>query len=333
MADPTTAALATPAPTSAPAGLDPDVARLLPALNAAAPPVGPGTRADELRTSFGELLALLAPEHPAEPFAGRVDDGVVEAAGIRIPIRSWTPGGEAGGGDTVVFFHGGGWVLGDLASAEPSARAIAERMRVRVVAVDYRLAPEHPFPAAFDDCLAVLRAERERGAGWLAVAGDSAGGNLAAAVALAARDSGLRLDAQLLFYPALDPSMRAASHARFGDGYLLTADAMRYYWASYAAGSRDAEDWRCSPGAADSLAGVAPAVVTTAGFDPLRDEGDEYAARLVADRVATVSLPEPALIHGWIDQAARVPAARRALDRALDALQLLRTAARAEAIS
>ena len=123
--------------------------------------------------------------------------------------------------------------------------------------------------------------------------------------------------------------MSSESHRRYGDGYLLTRQAMRYYWESYAgaadpAGAADRADPRFAPAAAASLAGVAPAVVTTAGFDPLRDEGDAYAARLVAEGVETVVLPQPTLIHGWIDQAARVPAARRALERAVEALQFLR---------
>ncbi|WP_368497473.1 alpha/beta hydrolase [Herbiconiux sp. A18JL235] len=307
------------------AGLDPVLAQLLPQLNAAAPPVGDGTDAAELRRGFGELIALLqGPDAPA-PFDGEVTDGEVAGSEghVRVPVRTWVPRGAGADVGTVVFVHGGGWVLGDLDSAAPTARFLAERMRVRVVAVDYRLAPEHPFPAAYDDALAVLRAERERSDGWLAVAGDSAGGNLAAALALAARELGLRLDAQLLFYPGLDPAMSSESHQRYGDGYLLTRQAMRYYWESYA-GTADPGDPRFAPQAARSLAGVAPAVVTTAGIDPLRDEGDAYAARLVAEGVETVVLPQPTLIHGWIDQTVRVPAARRALERAVDALQLLR---------
>jgi acetyl esterase len=309
--------------------LDPVLQQLLPRLNAAAPPVGEGASAGELRTGFDTLIALLAPDAGETPFDGRIVDKEIESHGVRIPTRTWIPAvvETSGTSDTVVFFHGGGWVLGDLASAAPTARAIAERMGLRVLAAQYRLAPEHPFPAAFDDCVAVLRAVRDEGSGWLAVAGDSAGGNLAAAVALAARDEGLSLDAQLLFYPALVPAMDSPSHARYGEGYLLTSQAMRYYWASYGGGHRPADDWRFAPASAGSLAGVAPAVVTTAGFDPLRDEGDDYAARLMAEGVPTLVLPQPGLIHGWIDQAARVPAARQALDEAIDALRSLRDGA------
>lgn len=332
--------------------LDPELARLLPRLNAAAPEVAPDTPAGQLRASFDELIALLATDPgAADPgsFDGRIVDDAVTAGGVGIPTRHWIPR-VARAGEAVLFVHGGGWVLGDLASAAPTARALAERLRVRVVAVDYRLAPEHPFPAAFDDCFAVLRAERERvdaevgagsgesvagAGGWLAVAGDSAGGNLAATTALAARDAGVRVDAQLLFYPGIDPRMSAPSHAAYGEGYLLSAAAMRYYWAAYegvasgAAGeSAAALDPRFTPDAAATLAGAAPAVVTTAGFDPLRDEGDAYAARLVADGVPTLVLPQPGLIHGWIDQAQQVPAARRALEQAIDALALLRAFAR-----
>lgn len=162
-------------PSSRVESLDPVLAAMLPRMNAASPPINLG--APSLRDAYREMLARLRPG--AEPFTGRIIDGTVVAAGADVPIRTWIPEGASEHGDCVIYLHGGGWVMGDRESAAPAARALAERMKLRVVVVDYRLAPEHPFPAAFDDCLAVFRAERRRTNGWLGIAGDSAGANLA----------------------------------------------------------------------------------------------------------------------------------------------------------
>ncbi|XPP27073.1 MAG: alpha/beta hydrolase [Leucobacter sp.] len=310
-------------PSSRVESLDPVLAAMLPRMNAASPPINLG--APSLRDAYREMLARLRPG--AEPFTGRIIDGTVVAAGADVPIRTWIPEGASEHGDCVIYLHGGGWVMGDRESAAPAARALAERMKLRVVVVDYRLAPEHPFPAAFDDCLAVFRAERRRTNGWLGIAGDSAGANLGAAVAITARDLDERLDAQLLFYPALDPTMSTDSHHLYAEGYLLTGEATRFYWESYIGGERTApiaRDWRLAPSTVESLNGVAPAVVSTAGYDPLRDEGNEYAARLAAAGVPTLFLPQAGLAHGWVNQTYQIPSAKRALAEMIEAFQLLR---------
>jgi acetyl esterase len=216
-------------------------------------------------------------------------------------------------------------VLGDLDSADPHVRRIATHLNAVVVSIDYRMAPDHPFPAGFDDFVAVHQwVARTWSPEWLGVAGDSAGGNLAAAVAIEAAIQGIQCDAQLLFYPALDPTMSTTSHEQLAAGYLLDRDTMAFYWRAYLA-SADGPDRRFTPSAASDsdLALVAPAVITTAGFDPLKDEGRAYAQRLRALGVQVTHVHHPDLIHGWLDQADLIPAARDACTESLDALMTL----------
>src|SRR5436305_14212786 len=197
---------------------------------------------------------------------------------------------RAVGGETLpalMYFHGGGWTIGDLDTHDVRCRQLAVGARCVVFSVDYRLAPEYPFTAALDDCLAATRHVAEnadqlkiRG---LAVGGDSAGGNLAAAVALLARDAGAPAIAfQLLIYPATDQRLATPSHERNGQGYLLTRDAMLYFRGAYLPNETDWTDWRPSPLLAKTHAGLPPALVITAGYDPLLDEGRAYAEKLRA---------------------------------------------------
>lgn len=294
--------------------LDPEVVVLLSELPVSELPMAQ-TPVGELRQQFGELLNTL---HPAPPssFDGMITDGVIDS----VPVRSYLPAGYSGS-DVVVLFHGGGWVVGDRDSADPGAREIARALTVRVVSVDYRRAPEHAHPAAYADCLAVTRALAAAGPRWLGVAGDSAGGNLAAAVALS---GDVEVDAQMLFYPALDPTMSSKSYAEFFEGYLLTGEAMAYYWQAYQGVSRGDESTFAV--SLSSAVGKAPAtVIATAGFDPLRDEGAAFASELVTRGVATTYLPFPTLIHGWVDQTDRVAAAARARDQVIAAFGEVRT--------
>ncbi|MEV4423605.1 alpha/beta hydrolase [Patulibacter sp. NPDC049589] len=245
-----------------------------------------------------------------------------------IPARVYRPDGD-GPRATLVFLHGGGFALGDAASYDGQVRAIVAALDAVVVSVDYRLAPEHPFPAAVDDALAATAwagehvAELGGRADRLAVGGDSAGGNLAAVVAQARRDAGLPLAAQLLIYPVTDPATRYPSHEENGKGYFLTAADMTWFEQAYA-GDQDIAaglaDVRASP-ASGNLEGLAPAVVATAGFDPLRDDGDAYAAALAAAGVTVRHLQNPSLIHGWLAMAPLSPASREARDAALGALK------------
>ena len=203
----------------------------------------------------------------------------------------------------LVYLHGGGWVIGDLDTHDTLCRELANGAGCAVVSVDYRLAPEHRFPAAVDDAIEALRwvhthaGELAIDPDRLAVGGDSAGGNLAAVAALALRDEGLPLRLQLLIYPATDMRQVAPSHERNGQGYLLTRDSMDYYSGHYQAPHTD---WRASPLLHTDLSALPPALVITAGYDPLCDEGLQYAQRLSESGVACTHVCFSRQIHGFI---------------------------------
>jgi acetyl esterase len=207
----------------------------------------------------------------------------------------------------LVYFHGGGWVIGDLDTHDTLCRELCNQSGCAVISVDYRMGPEHRFPAAVDDCIAATRWVHDHAealnlnAARLAVGGDSAGGNLAAVIAIDARDnSGPRIAFQLLIYPATDQHRDAASHRENGQGYLLTVDTMDYFARHYMAEKAQYADWRASPLLHPNLADLPPALVITAGFDPLRDEGAEYAKRLTAAGSCASYLNFPRQIHGFV---------------------------------
>lgn len=238
-------------------------------------------------------------------------------------------GAPRAGARAVLYLHGGGWVIGNLNSHDEICRWLANLSNAVVVCADYRLAPEHKFPAGLEDCMASLRFMAEN-AGELgidpariAVAGDSAGGNLAAVLALLARD-GLTppLAAQILIYPNTDARQTADSYRRFGDGFGLTASTMAWFRDHYVRTPDDISDWRVSPLLASSLAGAAPAFVVTAGHDILADEGTAYAERLRTDGVPLVLRPWPGQIHGFVSMGRNILAARQAVSEAAAWLQL-----------
>jgi acetyl esterase len=233
-----------------------------------------------------------------------------------IPVRAYRPVGSSV--DEIlpvqVYFHGGGWVIGDLDSHDWVCRMIANAAKCAVVSVDYRLAPEHPFPAAFDDALAatkwvaanaaMLRTDPAR----MSVGGDSAGGNLAAAVAIALRDEGtIRLRAQILVYPIVDATRRY--DPRFDQGVALTGPGMRAYIAHYVPDAAQRKDWRVSPLFAPSLKGLPATLVILAGFDPLHDEGAAYAAQLEREGVPTIVKRYPGQMHGFLSRGKLLPRA------------------------
>lgn len=262
------------------------------------------TTADATRVHYRALsMARRGPDF--------VPEAVAEVADARIggvSVRTYTPLDPHA---VVVFLHGGGWVVGDLDTHDPVCRRLTNAVSAVVVAVDYRLAPEHPFPAGLDDATAVLRDVAGRYPGCpLAVAGDSAGASLAAGLALRSRD-GLAppLAAQLLVYPATDPSMSRPSVQANGEGYFLTARDMEWFYRQYVPGPGQTGDPHIDLLGTAELTGVAPAVVATAEFDPLRDEGDAYAARLRAAGVPVTLVPGPGLIHGYFAFLGAVPAA------------------------
>ncbi len=250
--------------------------------------------------------------------------GPVGALGARL----YRPFGGTEARPLVVFFHGGGWVAGDLETHDGVCRFLAIYGGVNVLAVDYRCAPEHRFPAAVDDALAAFRFAVAEAASLgsdparVAVAGDSAGGNLAAVVAqLAARDGGPRPVFQLLIYPVTDVSTKHPSYRLFREGFLLTEKGMDWYRAQYLGDASIADDPRVSPLRATALAGVAPAHVVTAGFDVLRDEGEAYVRALEKAGVAATLQREPGQVHGFANATGVGLAAKRAMERACMALR------------
>ena len=240
-----------------------------------------------------------------------------------IPVRVYRPVTQPDGVLAVtVFAHGGGWVLCDLDSHDGICRAVCNAAGCVVVAVDYRLAPEHRFPAGLDDVSAVLRWIADHGdtidvdPHRLAVMGDSAGGNLAAAAALVARDrGGPDLRAQVLVYPVIDYRFDTSSHVDPGHEHVLQSDEVQYFWQEYLADPADAEHPYASPLRSPSLAGLPPALVITAGYDPLRDEGRAYAAALAAAGVTTEAVHYPSLMHSFLSFRDELPDARDAIDR------------------
>ncbi len=247
---------------------------------------------------------------------------VAGAAGplrARLYVPPEDPGSE-GAAPLVVYYHGGGWVVGDLDTHDQPCRLLARHSGARVLSVDYRLAPEHPFPAPVEDALAAFRDAVARAAELgidprrVALAGDSAGGHLAAVTAqLAAADGGPAPAFQLLIYPVTDLRGTSASRLAFAEGFLLTKENMDWYEERLLGPDGDRSDPRASPLLAPSLAGLAPAMVVTAGFDPLRDEGEAYAHRLREAGVPCTLRRHPGSVHGFIHILIAGAAAREAL--------------------
>jgi acetyl esterase len=244
-----------------------------------------------------------------------------------LPARLYVPG-SAGAG-LLVYYHGGGMVVCDLDTHDCVCRLLAAGAGARVLSVGYRLAPEHCFPAAYEDAWAAFRFALESaeslGAdpGLVAVGGDSAGGNLAAGVAQrAAAEGGSAPALQLLFYPWLDLSRERRSYELFGEGFYLTRRDLAWYRSHYVAAAEDVSDPRCSPLLASTVEGVAPAYIAVAGFDPLRDEGEEYAARLRAAGVWVALHRHGGLFHGFANSLGVGRAGREAVLEAAGALRL-----------
>jgi acetyl esterase len=266
----------------------------------------------------------MAEERAAALFGPSDDVHAVEDLDVGgVPIRLYAPSTDLDA-PIVVYFHGGGWVIGSLDTHDGLARALANRTGCRVAAVDYRLAPEHRFPAAVDDCWTVTRWAFDQAA-RVAVAGDSAGGNLAAVMALRARDAGLALAHQALVYPVIDHRFDTASYAANADGYGLTLAGMRWYWDRYLGGADGAHP-DASPLRAASVAGVAPALVLVCGLDPLRDEGVAYAERLRAAGVPVEVSEYRDMIHGFLRMSAVIDRSRQAQDEVARALRAALTA-------
>lgn len=280
--------------------LDDDVARIIEALAAVdAPALSDGTPA-QARANYDA-----APKPPGDPLP-RVEDRVVPGPVGPIPVRLYAASTEPGL-PVIVFFHGGGWVLSSIEGHDSLARRLAQRSGALVVSVEYRLAPEHPYPAPHDDCWTVTRWLADHAAEWggdpsrLAVAGDSAGGNLAAGVALRARDEGLSLALQVLIYPCIDADADGPSMHDNAEGYFLSATDMQWFWRQYVPAASWSDPYAV-PARAGDLRGVAPALVLTAEYDPLRDEGEAYADALAAAGVAVTCTRYPGVVHGFVSR-------------------------------
>jgi acetyl esterase len=307
--------------------LDPVIAQIIPLLPLRDPTVmTPQSAREALRALAASRAAV-----PPPPVASAIDVQVKGAAG---PLAARVYRVSNKQSPTVVFFHGGGWVAGDLETHDRQARLLAIQTGAVVVSVDYRRPPETRFPGAFEDGFAALRdviariVEFGGDSTRIGVAGDSAGGNLAAAVAIACRDAGFDLAAQLLVYPVTDvagnyadaeQNARYPSRAENAEGYFLSRAVMEWFSGHYLDDAKHGTDWRVSPLRAPNLAGLAPAVVCTAWFDPLRDEGKAYADALADAGVATKYHDGLGLIHGYFglgeaSQSARVEAQRARAD-------------------
>jgi acetyl esterase/lipase len=270
------------------------------------------------RRIYRDTRAALAPKAPELPEV-RLLAFANYAMRVYRPVRGETL-------PALIYFHGGGWTIGDLDTHDVLCRSLALGARCAVFSVDYRLAPEHPFPAAVDDCIAATRyvAEhaRELNVQGIAVGGDSAGGNLAASVGLAARDAGgPRLAFQLLIYPATDQRCATPSHERNAQGYLLTRDGIQYFRQAYLPDEKDWTDWRASPLLAKNHANLPPALVITAGYDPLLDEGRAYAERLRAAGVEVDYRDYADMVHGFVLFGGVLDSANAAVDECCAALR------------
>jgi acetyl esterase len=298
--------------------VDPHIAPLLQLLDTV-PPMHAGSP-QEAREAFRKLFVGGRRPDQVVP-VGSVEKIAIPGVAGDLAARVYRP--EASGPvPTVVLFHGGGWVVGDLDTHDNVARSICRDCSAIVVSVDYRLAPEEPFPAALDDALAATRwvASQLDGLGGderLAVAGDSAGGNLAAVVAQQLRDDGgPALVGQFLVYPATDMAGAYDSRRQNGRGYFLDLPTMRWFTKHYAPDPDLHTDPRLSPLRHTDLFGLPPAVVVTAEYDPLRDEGEAYAAALADAGVSVVLRRFDEMVHGFIDMGSFSPGAQAAVDEA-----------------
>ena len=298
-----------------PVVLDPDAAAVYQAFQEAGRPAYETLTAPEAREYYLAARLVVNPDPPEQESVRELS---IPAPHGAIPARLYTPKKlrkTDGLAPCLVYFHGGGWVIGNLETHDVACRQLAQEGELIVISVDYRLAPEHKFPAAIDDAITatkwVAANAHELGidAARLMVGGDSAGGNLAAVVSLAARDGGPAIAGQVLIYPATDFAMKHPSHSEPETSILLTHSVIRWFRDHYLNGAADIHDWRASPARAATLIGLPPAYVLTAGADPLRDEGDEYAIRLKDAGVSVTYKHFPGQFHGFFTMGKLLPQA------------------------
>ncbi len=306
--------------------IDPDAQNLLAMIKAAGRPPMTGMSPAEARATYLASRALL---QPALPEVADVRDAAAPGPHGQTPLRIYrglnTPDVPL---PTLIFAHGGGWVIGDIDTHDYVCRKLANEAGCAVASIDYRLGPEHKFPAAIDDCLAAARWISTQAGAFgvdarrLAIGGDSAGGNIAAVLALMARDGAAPAFVhQLLLYPAVDMEMDTSSYARIPEDYPLSPSVTRWFRDHYLDGEQDRLDWRASPLRAASHVGVASAFVLTARHDPLCDEGRAYALKLEKDGVRVWHLDMNDQLHGFLTWGKLVRAADAALEMAAASLR------------
>jgi acetyl esterase len=313
--------------------LDPQVQTLLQLIKQANQPEPWQLTPDQARESYLTRVNRLKVNEPIH----RTEDRRIPGPGSHIPIRIYTPR-ELKPGEklpVLLWYHGGGFVIGSLDTHDSACRMLANRADCLVVSVDYRLAPEHKFPAAVEDCETALKwvalhaVEFGGDPQVLAVGGDSAGGNLAAAVAILARDAAHpKLAFQLLVYPCVAPEPETPSHYQFKEGHVLSRNSITYFYKQYLRSGKDTKDFRFAPLVLDDLSGLPPALVIVAGFDPLRDEGVEYAKRLIEAGNQVRLTNYEGMVHGFYLMGGAVDAAKRAVAESAAALREAFDAAR-----
>jgi len=305
--------------------LSPEAARVLALVAGAGLPEYHTMPAHAARAAHEERSRAL--DLDPDPVA-RVSDHAIPGPAGALAARAYLDAPDDEPRPVVLWLHGGGHTIGSIDSYDAVCRRLARLSGCLVVSLDYRLAPEHRFPAALEDAWAALEwlAANARGLGGdpgrIAVAGDSAGGNLAAVCALLARDRGLdALRAQLLVYPAVAARASYPSHEQFADGYLLTAEAIRWFQGNYLGDDGDRDDWRFAPLAAPDHSALAPALVIVAGHDPLRDEGIAYVERLQAAGTRAALINHEGMIHAFWSLGGALREAARSMERAASFLR------------
>lgn len=311
--------------------IDPSIQPIVDLVNEGAekaPPLAEQT-VEERREAYRKLLAAV----PSGPEVASVVDRTIEGPGGPLTVRVYRPTDSVG---IVAFFHGGGWTIGDLDTHDEPCRQIAHQAQATVVSVDYRLAPESPFPAAVEDGAAALGwidAHRDELCGVgaeVAVCGDSAGANIAAVLCLLARDRGApEIAAQLLVYPAVDARMTDHdSLSRNAEGFVLTRETMEWFRDNYLSNREERLDWRVSPLLADELSGLPPALIITAEYDPLHDEGVAYAAALRDSGVPVEHSDYGGMVHIFFQLGPLVPAGAGAVSEVAAAAKKVLTSGR-----
>ncbi len=307
--------------------LDPQAQALLEHMRASGiPPFHTLPVADARQAMIDLFGKIKNPDLVCQPVS-QIEDRDIPGTAGPIPIRIYTPAGD-GPFPVLVYFHGGGWVLGSIETHDPMCRELTRSVGCVVVSVDYRLAPEHPFPAPLEDCYAAVcwvarhSADINGDAQRIAVGGDSAGGNLAAAVALTARDRGTPpLAYQLLIYPVLDHAFETNSYRENGAGYFLTQEMMVWFWQHYLRDEAYGASPQASPLRAQNLYGLPSTLLLTAEFDPLRDEGEAYAKRLQAAGGEVEYRCYAGMIHGFLRLTSRLETAARAMAETAETLR------------